>query len=154
MKIIDYKTYQKPTFFLKLEQGDNRVRIVSEGVMCYEHGIVLSNGKYIPMGTCSEDSKCLQCRKGNEAKLRYKWIVYSPKTGDVKILSVGPQVGDEICIIGKQENKLTFEVNIQRSGLGKQTRYKVSRVNPTDITTETAVIIKENKDYLFNKYLT
>lgn len=153
MRTIDYQTYQRPTHFLKLEQGDNRVRIVSKGVICYEHGLVLSNGKYIPMGVCTEDSKCPQCKKGNVAKLRYKWVVYSPKTGDMKVLAVGIQVGDEICVIGKQDERLSFEVIIHRTGIGKKTQYKVKRVPPTKVDEETAVIIKENSDYLFSKYL-
>lgn len=153
MRIINYKTYVKPSYFLKLEQGETRVRIVSEGILCYEHGVLLRNGKYVPLGLCSENKHCKQCQRGNDPNLRYKWVVYLPKTGEVKVMAVGIKVGDEICVIGKKEEALTFEVVITKNGFGKDVSYKVEKVTPTKVDAETALIIKENRDYLFNRYL-
>lgn len=158
MKKIDYATYQKPSRFVKFGQGDTRVRIVSSGVIVYEHGMSTKRG-FVPMGTCSEDLNCKQCKKGNDPSLKYKWIVFLPETQEVKVLSVGPQVGDEICVIGKQEDdagRPTFEVIITRTGTTRDdTRYRVKRVTePTPIDVQTGQFIKQSRDYLFRKYLT
>jgi len=152
MTKIDYKTYQKPSNFAKLSLGDNQILIVSDGIMCYEHGMV-SGGQYIPLGTCSETIDCEQCKKGYEAKLRYKWVVYLPEINDVRVLSVGPKTGDEICQIAIKEGVRNFELVINRSGIGKQTRYKINKVELSKIDEKTLIFIKKKKDYLYQKYL-
>lgn len=160
MKKIDYSNYQKPSRFVKFEQGDTKVLIVSDGATCYEHGMN-SGGRYIPLGLCSESLECEQCQKGNEPSLRYKWIAYLPEIGEVRLLSVGPQAGDEICAIGQQINKdsdkptKTFEVIVNRKGVGRQTKYKVKKSpKSTVIDPQTAIFIKQSRDYLYQKYLT
>jgi hypothetical protein len=145
---------------VKFEQGDTKVLIVSEGVICYEHGMNTQRG-FVPLGACSETTDCEQCQKGNDPSLKYKWIVYLPNVGEVRVLSTGPQIGDEICVIGKQINKAddkvhkTFEVVVNRVGLGRQTKYKVKKVSEqTPINAQTAIFIKQSRDYLYQKYLT
>lgn len=156
MRKINYQTYTKPSHFVKFKQGDTRVIIVSEGVMTWEHGLI-SGGKFIPLGPCTETIDCEQCKKGNDPKLRYKWIVYLPEIDEVRVLSVGSQIGDEVCVIGKQisQESKSFEVIVTRKGEGLKTRYKVIRVEErSPIDQQTAVFIKQSRDYLFKKYLT
>lgn len=160
MKTIDYNSYQKPSNFVKFEQGDTKVLIVSDGVMLYEHGM-RAGGRFVPLGKCTEKVDCEQCQKGNDASLKFKWIVYLPETGEVKVLSASPHLGDEICVIGKQINEgkeqptKTFEVVVNRTGMGKQTRYKVKKANkPAVIDPQSAIFIKQSRDFLFRKYLT
>lgn len=163
MRKINYKTYTKPSHFVKFDQGDTRVLIISDGVLIWEHGI-MSGGKFVPLGSCTETIDCEQCKKGNNPKLRYKWIVYLPEIDEVRVLSVGSQIGDEVCVIGKliskeneksgKENK-SFEVIVTRKGEGLKTRYRVRRAEERSlIDQQTAVFIKQSRDYLFKKYLT
>lgn len=160
MKKIDYSTYEKPSWFVKFPQGDTKVLIVSEGVICYEHGMKTERG-YVPLGVCSETTDCEQCRKGNDPNLKYKWVAYLPDTEEVRVLSTGPQIGDEICVIGKQINRTdnkvhtTFEVIVTRTGVGRQTKYRVRKTSKqTKVDSQTAIFIKQSRDYLCQKFLT
>ncbi len=157
MKPINYQTYKKPSDYVKLEDGHNRIKILTQGVTCYEHSLVM-NKKFIPMGICSENTDCEQCKKGNLPKLKYKWIVYVIGTKETQLLSVGPEAGDQICQIGldaqeKPEAGNIFEINISRSFSGGRYRYQVSRVQSNTVDLETAKIIKQRRDYLALKYL-
>jgi len=156
MKTINYQTYKKPSDYVKLEDGHNRIKILSQGVICYEHSMVM-NKKFIPMGICSETADCEQCRKGNMPKLKYKWIVYVVRTKETQLLSVGPEAGDQICQIGlkAQENPEAgniFEINISRNFSAGRYRYEVARVQSNTVDLETARNMKQRRDYLAVKY--
>ena len=152
MKKIDYETYVKPSAFYRIKTGENRLRIVSSGILCYEHGLATGKG-YIPMGICTEDSRCEQCAKGNEPKLRYKWLVYDFSVKQVKVLAVGPKIGDEICMIGKAEARMSFEILINRKGIGRQSRYDVSSVKSTPIDAQSAQLTKSKHEYMTRRFL-
>jgi len=152
MRKIEYRTYKRPSNFVKLEQGDNRAKIVSEGYIGYEHGTV-KDKKYIPLGPCTQSSVCEHCKKNNQPKLRYKWVVYLPETQEIKVLAVGVEIGDEICQIAALLNKITFEVIINKVGSGKQSKYSVKKVESTEVDGSTLVLIKQGSDYLKMRYL-
>lgn len=153
MKKIDYSNYQKPSDFVKLQVGDNRIRIVSDGITCYEHGMV-SGSRYVPLGICSQTAACEQCQKGNQPKLRYKWIVYLPEIGETRLLSVGPQIGDEICCLATKGDPRAYDIIINRNGVGKQSRYKVSKAKDSQpIEKEIIRKITQTRDYLVMRHL-
>lgn len=152
MRKIEYRTYKRPSNFVKLEQGDNRVKVVSEGYIGFEHVTVIDK-KFIPLGPCTQSSKCEFCKKKNEPRLRYKWVVYLPETQEIKILAVGVEIGDEICQIASLLNKITFEVIINKVGSGKQSKYSVKKVESTEVDASTLVLIKQGSDYLKMRYL-
>jgi len=153
MKKIDYNTYQKPSDYVKLQAGDNRIRIVSEGVICYEHGM-MQGARYIPLGVCNQTAGCEQCQKGNQPKLRYKWIVYLPEFDETRLLSVGPQIGDEICCLAAKGDPRAYDIIINRTGIGKQSRYKVSKAKESQpIEKETIRKITQTRDYLVMRHL-
>lgn len=152
MTKINYETYRKPSNFIKLAVGENRVRLVSDGITCYEHGAMMG-GKYVPLGICTENLNCRQCQKNSEPKLKFKWIVFCPTTHEIGVLSVGPEAGDAICRIGREVKK-NIEVVIVRKGLTREdTTYRVLSVDSTPIDQKTALFIKERRDYLAKKYL-
>lgn len=157
MRKIDYNNYQKPSRFVKLSQGDTKLKIVSDGVIGYEHGMNAA-GRYVPLGPCSENLDCEQCAKGNEPSLKFKWIAYLPELKEVRVLSVGSKLGDSICGIAKEEEKAghkSFEIIINRVGLGRNdTRFTVRKpLQPSQIDGETAAFIKQSRDYLYRKYM-
>lgn len=152
MRQINYKTYKKPSDYMKLEVGQNRIKILTEGVMCYEHSMMMGK-KFIPLGVCSERADCEQCKKGNLPKLRYKWVAYSITTKETQLLAVGPEIGDEICRIGKEAESNIFEVMIRKELSGGRFRSTVTRVQSNNIDLETLKRIKQRSDYLSVKYL-
>jgi len=62
--------------------------------MVKKHGMKTATS-YVPLGTCTEKPDCEWCLKGNEPKLKWMWVAYV--NTEVKVLDVGPMVGDGIC---------------------------------------------------------
>lgn len=152
MRAINYQTYKKPSDYAKLSDGPNRVKILRDGVICYEHSMMLGR-KFIPLCICTEEATCEQCLKGNLPKIKYKWIVYFINTKETQLLSVGPEIGDQICQIGKTAENSVFEVNIHRRFEAGRFRSTVTRVEPNNMDLETLKEVKKRTDYLAVKYL-
>jgi hypothetical protein len=125
IKKIDLSTYTKPSDFVKFPIGETKIILLSEGGMVKKHGMKTATS-YIPMGDCTELPDCPQCLKGNEPKQKWMWIAYIDK--QVKVLDVGPMIGDGICQ-SLQENGLKESNNacftIKREGLQRSTKYEV-----------------------------
>lgn len=154
MKVIDYRTYEKPSHYIKFRVGPNRFRIVSKGYMGYEHGTKVS-GKYTYLGRCSQNLSCEHCRRGNDPKLKYKWIIYTTEVNGlgVRLLSCGPRIGDKLCKMAKLESTSTFDVIVNREGTGLNSKYEVDRANLTRIDTKLMPLIEQARDYLLRKYV-
>ena len=118
MKKIDYKTYQKPSDFAHFNAGETVVRIVSSGGLVKKHGMRTTRG-YVPMGDCTETPDCKQCLAGNEPKLKWIWICFVRATKEVKILEVGPMLGDKICKLAqtRKQDPQEFDLVIKRTGV-------------------------------------
>lgn len=148
IKKIDLKTYTKPTDFARLLEGENKIILISEGGMVRKHGMKTARG-YIPLGDCSETPDCEWCQKGNEAKLKWIWVAYI--SGQVKVLDVGPMIGDGICRELQRHGLDRFTnaiFNIKRIGTGRETRYEIKYVgqNQEKLNVESA------KNFLVKKY--
>jgi len=148
MKKIDLKTYTKPSDFVKFQVGETKVILVSEGGIFKKHGMKTATS-YIPLGTCTEKPDCEFCLKGNDPKTKWMWVAYV--NNEVKVLDVGPMVGDGICQLA-QENGLTEFSNaiflVIRIGTQRNTKYEVKYLgqNKDKLDTENA------KKLLVKKY--
>lgn len=153
MKKIDYQTYKKPTDFARFEQGDTTIRIISSGGMVKKHGMRTAKG-YVPMGDCTETPECEQCLKGNEAKLKWIWICMVRPDNAVRILDVGPMVGDAICKIAKEKkmDPQEFDTIIHRVGVGLKTKYDVKLGEVKTLTEDEAKQTRNAKLFLIKKY--
>ena len=148
MKRIDLKTYKKPTDFVKFEVGETKIILVSEGGMLKKHGMKTATS-YIPLGTCTEKPDCEFCLKGNEPKLKWMWVAYV--NNEVKVLDVGPMVGDGICQSAIENSLPEFNnaiFSINRIGTQRNTKYTVKYLgqNKDKLDTENA------KKLLVKKY--
>lgn len=148
IKKIDLNTYTKPSDFVKFPIGDTKVVLLSEGGMVKKHGMKTATS-YIPMGDCTEQPDCPQCLKGNEPKLKWMWIAYVDN--QVKVLDVGPMVGDGICK-QLQEKGLKESTNacftINRVGVQRSTKYTVKYTGQNTSKLET----EASKKLLVKKY--
>ncbi len=153
MKKIEYKTYSKPTDFAKFEQGDTTIRIVSSGGLVKKHGMRTAHG-YIPLGDCTETADCELCAKGNDAKIKWIWICLVRTTSEVKLLEVGPQIGDAICKIAQTQEKdpQEFDLVISKVGNGLKTKYSVRIGEVKPLTEAELKEVNVNKHFLINKY--
>ncbi len=155
MKKIDYTTYKKPTDFAHFEQGDTTIRIISSGGMVKKHGM-RSAGRFVPLGDCTETADCKQCLQGNEPKQKWIWIAYIRPTKEVKILDVGPMLGDAICKLAQERNKdpQDFDIVVNKVGDGLKSKYTARAVDGVAMTEDEIANTKHQKQFLIKKYLT
>ena len=156
MREIDYKTYKKPSDYAKFEQGDNIIRVISKGYLGLQHGLRGTRG-WVNLGLCTEDDTCEHCKKGNQAKRFWKWVVVDRKENEVKLLDAGIMIGDAICQMSNPEkdgDPTKYDIVINRVGEKLKTQYTVKR-SRADIPITKADISRWQgmKRYIVNKYL-
>lgn len=147
MKKIDLKTYTKPTDFVKFPVGETKVILVSEGGIFKKHGMKTATS-YIPLGTCTEKPDCEWCLKGNEPKQKWMWVAYV--NNEVKVLDVGPMIGDGICQSAQEHNLSEFTnaiFSINRVGTQRNTKYTVKYIGQNkdklDIENAKKLLVKK-----------
>lgn len=151
-KAINYQNYITPSDYVKFEEGNTTIRIISNGGTCRMHGMKTSRG-YVNMGICSENDSCENCRKGYEAKTRWIWVVYLPDFDTVRIMEVGKKVGDNICKIAKKNgDPQEYDLVINRTGEMLKTDYSVSPGKKTPLSDELLTKIKPFKELLIKKH--
>lgn len=151
--MIDYKTYKKPTDFLRFEQGDTTIRIISKGALGKRHGMKTANG-YVPLGLCTESTDCEQCLKGNEPKRTWRWVAIEVGEKEPKVLDAGPMLGNEICNLASEHgDPQEYDIVVNKSGFKLKTKYtaKKSSVDMT-ITPDEKDAFKSLKAFLVKKY--
>ena len=150
MKKIDYLNYKRPSDYMKFEQGDNRVRVVSSGAMGYSHGLKTARA-WVPLGICTGEG-CEHCEKGNEAKRFWRWIVYDFNEDDLKMLDAGPVIGNGICELAAKlkADPQDYDIIVNRVGEKRNTKYSVSRAKDSKPMTNKDIASK--KKYLIAKY--
>lgn len=153
MHKIDYKTYTKPSDFVRFLAGETKLVIVSGGGMVKKHGMKTAKG-YIPLGDCTERPDCEFCLKGNEPKLKWIWIVFNQKDRQVKILDVGPMIGDAICKQAQEKgiDPNGYEIIINRVGTGRTTQYTTNIGAKIDLNPADLAFIEPAKNFLIKKY--
>lgn len=152
MKEIDYQTYKKPSDFIRFNQGNTRIVLISKGYLMKKHGMRTANG-YVPLGDCTETPDCPFCLKGNDPKQKWIWIAYIPEEKKVGILDVGAQIGDSICQQAKKTaGALMKEVNIHKEGEMLKTKYIATLGKQITLTKEEVDFVEPYKSFLVNKY--
>lgn len=152
MRKIDYKLYTKPTDFLRFQDGETQIRIISSGGLVKKHGLRTSIG-FVPLGECTETPECKHCLSGNEAKQKWIWIAYVRTTKEVKILDVGPMIGDTICKIAKEKgDPQEYDLMITKKGIGLKIKYEVKALDPTPFTENEIKATLAGKKFLIKKY--
>uniref|UniRef100_A0A7C4Y4L2 Uncharacterized protein n=1 Tax=Caldisericum exile TaxID=693075 RepID=A0A7C4Y4L2_9BACT len=152
MPYIDDKSYEpeiSSSNFMKLQPGENKIRIASRTFHFKKHGF-RSEGKY--SSKICQGENCPYCQQGNEPKNRYAWIVIDRKEQDpekmVKVLEVGWQIYSQLLAYAKDEDygELTkYDVKIKRTGEGLETEYSVvASPKKSEITEEEKQAIEES----------
>lgn len=153
MKKITYENYKKPSDFMGLSQGENRIRIVSSGVFGYQHGMKTARG-WVNLGVCPEDDTCENCKKGHEPKKVWKWLVFDYSDQRTKLIDAGPMIGNQVCdIASKHGDPQEYDILIKRVGEGLKTEYTCEKAKDNkEIPEELKKNIDFNKKRLVNKY--
>ena len=150
---IDYQTYEKPGDYARFKDGETVIRIVSGGGIYKKHTMKTAKG-FIPLGRCTEDETCPHCKKNNEPKLKWVWVCFYPETRNVRLLEVGPKIGDEICKLAQkaQKDPQTFDFIITKSGTGLDTQYSVKIGKEYPLSDDDLKFIDPARKFLIHKY--
>lgn len=136
--------------FLKLQNGKNVVRIVSEFESYGNHYIPTEKRSHICTGT----DTCKYCKEGDKAKIRFLLYVIDRSTPvvegqvDIKLLDVGYSVFDQISDFAKAEGYgfdviPNFDITIEKTGVGLTTEYKViPQRNESELTEEELLAVE------------
>lgn len=153
MKKINYSNYHKPNDFMSFKEGENRIRILSSGIIGFQH-VMKTATRFVNLGPCTETKDCEHCKKGNEAKMAWKWIVYDYSSGRVKILDAGPMIGNQICDIAVINGEpKDYDILVLREGQGLKTQYECEKAKDNqNIPVEEVENVEFMKHRLIVKY--
>lgn len=143
MKFQDYdksaKKYNMGGDWMNLDQGDNKIKIVSEFEDYGAHYDQKSNKSITCIG---KDEGCPYCEKGDKPKVQYLGWVIDRKDNEVKLLRIGHSVFKQIGALAESdeygfETIPLYDITIKRKGEGLDTEYSVipGRTD-TDLTEE------------------
>lgn len=155
MQKIDYKTYVKPSDFLKLSEGDNIIRIVTEGIIATIYGMKTGQ-RWLRFGTQVDVRTKEKYGKSISSQRKWIWVALNRATGQVGLLEVGPVIGNAICEKARElaKDPREFDIMIKRFGTGMNTKYEVLNIEPSkEISTEVMERVKKEVSYLIEKYL-
>lgn len=122
---INLSTYVKPSRFLKWKQGDNRIRVLTDGYIYNVLGKRTSRGYVRHIVGDGETPRFLQ---DADPKTTYGFVVYSHDTGHFHVLETGPMLGDMLVKLLQEkpdEEYKTTDIIVTRSGDGLETTYSV-----------------------------
>jgi hypothetical protein len=150
MQKINYETYKKPSDFIRFDQGDTTIRIVSSGAIGLFHGTKM-RGRFMNLGECKGEG-CPHCAT-NEPKMKWKWLVLDVKVDDVRLMDAGPMIGNQICEIAKLSgDPQEYSLTVTKTGEGLKTQYQVNKGEISKIELSSKNVLK--KKFLINKYFT
>jgi len=124
---------QEPAPFLKLQTGENRIRIVGNPSLIdihWEKGLDGQAKKIICPG-----KGCPICKVGHAPQSRYQIQVIDRTDGKVKILEGGVTIFNQIkeCAMDEDFGDPTqYDFKIKKEGTGRETKYSL-RPNPKKI---------------------
>ncbi len=139
---INLDNYVKPSRFLSLKTGENRVRVLTDGCMYHVVGKKTAKGFVRAIVGDGDMPKFLQ---DAEPKLTYGFVVYSFDTGHFHVLEKGPALGDQIVKLLQQKPEkeyMTADIIITRHGEGLSTEYSAQYADESEHLPKEA-----NKDH-------
>lgn len=115
--------------FMKLQAGDNRIRIGSGPSRVYQHWETTASGKPLKV-TCIGDN-CPLCQLGHQPVIRYQIKVLDKQVQDdpqPKVLEVGASIMRQISNCAKDPeygDPTKYDIKIRKDGVGRDTKYIV-----------------------------
>jgi hypothetical protein len=132
--------------YLKLNDGANRVRIVSEPIEDWEHFVDGSDGKKKVMRCAGRG--CSACQFGGKARKVYHFAAVSREgNAEVKLLTVGQMVyGGLYDLMTNEDWRFDsvpdYDITITKKGEGMNTDYSVQSSAKKPLTPEEIELVK------------
>ncbi len=139
------KKYQMGGGWMNLEQGVNKIRIVSDFVDYGVHSIetiVKGGKKKFQSVVCIGKDLCEYCLSGDKAKVQFLGWVIDRKDGEVKLLRIGWKIWQQISALAENEDygfetTPDYDITINKKGEGLNTTYSViASRESTELTEE------------------
>ncbi len=127
--IDDYDKYDMPSGsgnFLKLEDGDNRIRITTKAMEIPHHD-TSKGGKYSTQ-LCPGKDKCELCKENRPIKFKFAFLVINRKDGKPYVYEAPVTVFRQIvaCDTNKEYGDIReYDITISKEGVGRQTAYTI-----------------------------
>ena len=150
MKFKEYdkvdEQYDTGGNWMRLKEGDNKIRIVSEFEPYGSHYVRAEQKSYICVG---KENHCRFCERGLMPRVQYIGYVIDRADGRVKLLQIGHQIFSQIGQYAKNPDYAfdvlpDYDITINKSGSGLNTTYTVipARKN-TPLTDEEKKMVAE-----------
>jgi hypothetical protein len=142
----------KTANYIKLEDGTNRVRIVSEPVEAYEHFITSADNKKSVVDC--KGNHCNICTTGDKAKKKYHFAAISRNAqaknamvAKVELLTVGQTVYTALYDLmvsddWKFDSVPDYDITITKRGTGLDTEYSVQPVPSKALSEADAEVVR------------
>ena len=131
--------------WMKFEEGDNKVRFVSNDFDFGSHFDTQEKKSFI----CTGKETCKYCQKGEKSRVRfYAWVI-DRKDGKVKLAEYGYSIHKKIDNLAKSEDygfetTPNYDITITRKGKGLDTEYNIlADRKDTPLTEEEEKMIEE-----------
>ena len=119
-----YDIKSKEGNWMKFEEGENKVRFVSNDVDFGNHWDTQLKKSFI----CTGKETCEYCKKGDKSKVRfYSWVI-DRKDNKIKLAEYGYMIHKQMESLAKSEDygfevTPSYDVTITREGKNKDTKY-------------------------------
>lgn len=133
MKSVDPAKYVKPSRFVKFDDGENRIRLVSNLFLYQKYG-VKAGGRYISeILRAGKKPNEVFVRSQAEPKQQWGWVAYHVTQKRMGVLECGPMLGDILAKMMK-ESPDTFkqrDIIVTKTGEGFDTKYSAKWADTT-----------------------
>jgi len=130
--------------FMKLEEGNNEVRVFTKPYQFYQAWAEDASGKERRIRSAVEN--CPLVERGDDVKPRWYVGVLNRKAGTANILEIGPQIFKGIRSLKNKKvwgDPRAYDLDIERFPKNTQPLYVVSPMPKAPITSEEKTLIKE-----------
>lgn len=124
---LNYNNF-KPNDYLPIQDGENIVRILSEGAIVTVYYMSTRQRRYIPLG---EDPSKIDPKVKHmvQSKRQYRWVAMNRTTQQTGILQKGNMIAEQVVQVAQEYgDPRKYDLKIVRSGKGMQTEYHVSKM--------------------------
>jgi hypothetical protein len=130
--------------FVRLEEGSNVVRILTQPSQTYNHWTEDESGQNRKI-RCSLEN-CPICQRGEPSKARWLVGVLSRKTEKPAILEIGPQIFKQIRGLKQKKSwgdPRTYDIDIERMPKNSQPLYCCTPEAKAKLSKDELIMVKE-----------
>ena len=137
--------------FLKLEAGENKVRIVSAPIAQWTAFVDGKPKKFLTEEAANKHNKTAD--KEQKANKRYAMWVIDRKTNEILLAEFSKSIMKTIMAFANDsdigfERLPPYDIKITKEGSGLETRYSVINLQPKELTDEEKQLVESQADLL------